>query len=99
MALENVSTRLRQVGEERVVPLPQKEKTLDQAALEMILLGLKTLSQRTIVAFAQLFSTLTCFSVFWLFYTVLPSPTVNQLVGLFLYGIFVLALHLVRKKS
>lgn len=95
-------TRLKQIGEERVVefnpPQPDGGSALDKAAMEMLLLGLKTLSQRTLVALSNLFTLLTAFSVFWLWYITLPQPNIYQLVGLTLYGIFVLVLHCIRRK-
>jgi hypothetical protein len=72
---------------------------LNDAALGMILLGLKTLSQRMIIALGQLFTLLTCASAFALWYSVLPNPNALQLIGLGLYAGFILLLHLVRKKE
>lgn len=86
--------RLRQIDEEKVAP----DTDAENAAMSMILLGLKTLSQRTIVALGDLFTTLTCISAFWLWYSVLPAPNAYQLVGVGLYGLFILLLHIIRRK-
>lgn len=68
------------------------------AALQVLLLTLKTLSQKTLVAIASLFTLATVVSAFWLFNNALPSnPSVNQLIGLALYGLFVLAIHWVKR--
>jgi len=66
----------------------------------MVLLGIKTLSQKSIVALGQLFTLLCTASAFWLWYLVLPNPNVLQLFGLGLYAGFILLLqYLVRKKG
>ncbi len=103
MAIEN---QLKQVGQERYVDLappqvtaPKTSPLLDEAATAMLLLSLKALSQRAIVSLGNLFTLLTCLSAFWLWQDVLPNPTSLQLVGLGLYGAFVLLLHLVRRKN
>ena len=95
---------LRQVGADRPVELapataeaPVKGRTsLDEAAATMILLGLKTLSQRAVVALSNLFTLLTLISAFILWQDTLPNPNAAQLVGLGLYGAFILLLHLVK---
>lgn len=98
-----LETQLKQVGPDREVNLapstPPKDKPgLDEAATAMLLLGLKTLSQRFIVALSNLFTLLTCVSAFILWQNVLPNPTGLQLTGLGLYGVFILLLHIVRRK-
>lgn len=68
------------------------------AALSAIMLALKALSQRAIVALANLFTLLTVGSVFWLWLTI-PNPNVLQLVELGMYAAFVLAANwIVRRK-
>jgi len=64
-------------------------------ALQM---ALRALSQKTIVALASLYSLLLAAAVFWAFLTILPEPTVLQLVGAGMLSIFVLLLHLVRRR-
>ena len=96
---------LKQVGEDRVVDLapvaaaPSHKPGLDEAATAMLLLGLKALSQRAVVALSHLFTLLTCISAFLLWQDVLPNPNSYQLVGLGLYGAFILMLHLVKRKT
>jgi len=63
----------------------------------MLLLGLKALSQRALVALSACYTLLTVASAFALWWRVLPEPSVFQLVGLGLYGIFILAVQVVRR--
>lgn len=69
----------------------------ENVGTQMLLLGLKALSQRALVALSACFTLLTVASAFALWWRVLPEPSVFQLVGLGLYGVFVLAVHLVRR--
>lgn len=61
-------------------------------SLGLLLLALKTLSQRMIVALAALFSLLTVGSVFWVWMSI-PSPNPFQLISMFMYAMFVLAIN------
>jgi hypothetical protein len=102
MPIENESNRLKLIETDKIQPVnPEIEKTsmFDSAAMDMVLLGIKTLSQRAIVAFSTLFTLLTCASVFVLCYIISPSPNSYQLVELAIYCGFVLLLHLVRRKD
>ena len=65
-------------------------------ATQMLTIALGALSQRAVVALASLFMLVLAASVFVLFYTVLPQPTVLQLVGLGMYALFILALHIIK---
>jgi hypothetical protein len=64
-------------------------------ALQM---ALRTLSQKTLVALSSLYSLLLAGAVFWVFWRILADPSVLQLVGAGMFGIFALAIHLVRKR-
>jgi hypothetical protein len=68
-------------------------------ATKMLMIALGALSQRVVVALASLFSILLAGSVFALFWAVLPNPSYNSLLGVGMYAVFVLALHLVRLKK
>lgn len=68
------------------------------AATSLMLLSLKTLSQKTIVALSALFTLLTAASVFAIAFVISASPSVLQLVLLGLYGVFVLLLEFVRRR-
>ena len=72
-----------------------RQRQIISAALQM---ALRTLSQKTAVALASLFSLLLAGSAFWIFLTVLGEPTVLQLVGAGMYAVFVLSLHLVKRR-
>ena len=90
-----MTTRLRQVGPDVEVPdqtiPPAKTPAIDQAALNLLVLSLKSLSQRAVIALAGLTTLLMAASVFFLAYLILTlGPTIHQLVGLGLYGIFIL---------
>jgi TctA family transporter len=69
-----------------------------QAAGVALQIALRSLSQKAVVAFASLFSLLLAGSVFWIFLTILPAPTILQLVGAGMFCVFVLTLHLVRRR-
>lgn len=87
----------------RVVPDDEIEQPTAQDAatsigIEALRLGLGALTQRTLVAISRLFTLLTVTSAFALWWNVLPAPTILQLVGLGMYGLFVLAANfLVRR--
>lgn len=68
------------------------------AALSVLMLALKGLSQRALVAVADLFTLATVASAFWLWLSI-HDPNTYQLIGLAMYGIFILAAnYLVRSK-
>ena len=71
--------------------------TAASVGTDMLLLGLKALSQRALVALSAMFTLLTVGSAFALWWRVLPEPSVLQLVGLGLYAAFVLAIHMVKR--
>lgn len=89
-------TRLEPVGS-REVPDPELEAAgvnrEQQVALQVIMLALKALSQRAVVALAALFTLLTVGSVFWLWLAALPTMGTNQIIGISLYSLFVLAIN------
>jgi hypothetical protein len=68
------------------------------AALSMVMLALKSLSQRALVAIDNLFMLLTVGSVFWLAMSI-PHPDTFQLVEIGMYAAFVLAANwIVRRR-
>ena len=88
------------VGErqEDTAPAAPTQEDHDHAQ-RLILLAIKTLSQRATVAIAHLFTILMCGSAFWLWMVTLPNPTTYQLIGLGLYGALIIALHLVKRRE
>jgi hypothetical protein len=69
-----------------------------QRDLSLLLLSLKALSQRALVALSSLFTLLTVFSAFWLWWSI-PHPDAYQLVGLGMYAVFVLAANFIVKRG
>ena len=74
-------------------------KAPDQgAAIIMLQIALKALSQRALVAIADLFTLLTVGSAFWLWHSI-PAPDDRQIAALTIYALFVLAANwIVRRK-
>ena len=69
-----------------------------EAAGLALQMALRTLSQKTLVALSSLYSLLLAGAVFWVFWRILADPSVLQLVGAGMFGLFALAIHLVRKR-
>ena len=66
--------------------------------IAMLTLALKALSQRALVAIADLFTLLTVGSAFWLWASI-PAPNDRQIIALSIYACFVLAAnYIVRRK-
>lgn len=84
--------RLFQVEEDDTAQsAPPKSQGTDRAT-QALLLALRALSQRAIIALEACFSLVTVSLVFWAAYPILTAtPTVNQLVGLGVFSIFILA--------
>lgn len=101
-------SRLKQVGDDEfmtdpaTITPPEKTDTVAQAltnaGLAMVITGLKTLSQRTLVALSACFTLLSVASAFWLWLTILPEPNPSKLVGLALYGVFLLGIEWIRRR-
>jgi hypothetical protein len=83
---------------ENAAPQTQAQDAQRKAIGVALQIALRTLSQKTIVALATLFSLLLAGSVFWVFMAILAEPTILKLSGAGIYAIFVLILHLVRKR-
>ena len=87
------------VVEEAEDPQVQATRPADkvsQQSAQMFALALQALSQRAIAALGNLFTAATVLSAFWLWNSAPADPTVHQLIGLGLYGAFILALHMIR---
>jgi len=59
-------------------------------AIAMLQVALKALSQRALIAVADLFTLLTVGSAFWLWSSI-PAPNDRQIIALSIYATFVLA--------
>lgn len=68
-------------------------------SVKLLALSLQALSQRALVALSALFTAGALFSAWWLWNETLPAPTGLQLVGLAMYGAFILALEWVRRRK
>lgn len=78
--------------------LPSPPQAGEGAGFSMLVLGLKTLSQRALAAVADLFFLSSVFSA-WVLWYLTPEPSVHQIVNLSIYAAFVLAANwLVRRK-
>lgn len=91
---------LRAVAERELIETPTQVENEPEAgiSLKILLTALTALSQRFIVALSRLFTLTTIASAFVLWFNVLPSPTIPQLVGLGLYAVFIVAMHLVVRR-
>lgn len=87
------ATRLREVTSEEVPSQPEPNHAA-QASMQLLVLALKTLSQRTVIALAALRGLVLAGSVFWLAMTVVENPSTPKLVGLGLYAAFVVIIEL-----
>ena len=77
---------------------PPRHDAAESIGIEALKLGLSALSQRTVVALSKLFTLLTVASAFALWWRVLPEPSIQQLVGLSIYAVFLLIVNwLVRR--
>ena len=73
-----------------VISNDAEDRPDNSLATNMLVLGLKTLSQRAIAAIADLFMLASLGSAFVLWYLT-PKPDVYQIVSLTIYGVLVLA--------
>jgi hypothetical protein len=94
------TNRLKPVGEDEPVPdliqaapprpvQPPPSQNLDRIT-GMLMMALRALSQRTVIALASLVDLALAGSVFVLWLLVIAQPTQLQLVGLGMYGAFIL---------
>jgi hypothetical protein len=89
------TTRLRTIDDE--APPPPQDRTT-KAATDIIFIALRALSDRAIVAASTLFTLLGLGSACFLWFQVLPDPSVNQLIGLGLYGVLLAAVEIIRRR-
>jgi hypothetical protein len=79
---------------------PSNPEVDSSKAVDILLLLLKPLSQKTLIALGSLFSLLTVVSVFWLCLVIIPnSPTTQQLIGLGGYAVFVIAVNIIVRRK
>jgi hypothetical protein len=79
---------------------PQQQQTQTASALTSLLfVSLRALSQRAVIALGNLFMAASAASAWWLFYVTLPDPSPQKLIGLALYGGFILALNFMLRRK
>ncbi len=77
---------------------PPPAPTESHLGVDLLALGLKTVSQRFVAALVNLFTLVTMIGVWFLWYKT-PDPNVTQIVSLSIFAAFVLAANwLVRRK-
>lgn len=69
-----------------------------EAAVQMLILLLGTLSKRTLVALDNCFTLITVGSAFWLWSSI-PNPSILQIVELGIYALFVLAANVIVRRT
>ena len=69
-----------------------------QQAMQILMLSLKTVGQRFIIALSSLFTAAGLASVWFLWEQVLPKPSVTQITGIAIYSVFFLSVEYVRRK-
>jgi hypothetical protein len=81
---------------DETVPQPQPRPAApaqgQDAAFSALMLALKALSQKTIIALSKLTALAMVGSVFWLFMSI-PSPNTYQIVWGGMYALFILVLN------
>jgi len=85
--------------EDEPTPPPQaRSDRLETVGMQALMLGLGALSKRVVVALQSMFVLLATGSAFVLWWSVLPSPSILQLVGLGMYAAFVLAASVIVRR-
>lgn len=88
------------VGEEEIeaAAAPKNTAEVSQRNMQLLLLSLRVVSQRAVTAVSHLFTLLLCGSALLLWWTVLPQPSILQLIGLGMWGCLILAIEVVRRR-
>jgi hypothetical protein len=68
------------------------------AAFSVLMLALKGLSQRALIAISDLFLLFTVFGTWWLWHSI-PDPNTNQIAALSIFAIFVLAANFIQRRK
>lgn len=78
-------------------PDPPDNSVAMNVAASALALGLKTLSQRAIVATKDVFTLLSVGSVFWV-WTSVPDPSNTQIVSHSIYAVVILAANIIVRR-
>lgn len=97
MAEPRQGFKLEAVPEDDERPAPAESRA-DGFATDIIALALKTLSQKSLIALASLFSLLTVASVFWLALTIAANPSVYQIATLAIFAVFVVGINIIVRR-
>jgi hypothetical protein len=77
---------------------PQPSPAIENAGLQMLLMGLRALSQRSLVAVASLVDLALLASAFVLWLKIIREPSPVQLAGVGGYAVFILAAIWIRSR-
>jgi hypothetical protein len=80
-------------------PAPPRAAPDNSAATTALIIALKALGQRFIIALSNLFCLITVLSVFWLGLSIIHEPTTPQLIGLGMYALFILAINIIVRRA
>jgi hypothetical protein len=86
-----------EIHEFKLETVPETEQPSD-AGMTMLLMGLKALSQRALVALSACFTLITVASCFWLYMSRTTLDTM-QLVLCGMYALFVLAANVIVRRA
>lgn len=78
--------------------IEEPAKPENAAAIAMLTLALKALSQRMVIALADLFCLFTAASVFWLWFVLPEDPSVQRIVALSIYAGFIVVLNMIVRR-
>lgn len=70
----------------------------NSVAADLLLLAVKALSARALVALSSLFALLTVASAFWVWISI-PNPSTYQLVSTGMYALFILAVNVIVRRT
>ena len=79
-------------------PTSGQTSRTDQVGINLLALGLQTLSQRALTSIKALFTCGSVASAFWLWLSI-PDPSVLQIISLSLYAIFVLTANVIVRRG
>jgi len=74
-------------------PAPPQQSRSPGIETDVLLMALRALSQRAVIALWGCFHLITVGFVFWATLSILPDPSQHQLIGLGIFSAFVLAIN------
>ncbi len=80
-----------EIIDENDAPQARPQPQGQDAAFNALMLALKAMSQKTVIALSKLATLAMTGSVFWLFMSI-PNPSTNQIVWGGMYSVFILLL-------